>query len=282
MTHQIAAVSAGVVQGIPCLDLCYQEDSTAETDMNFVMNGNGEFIELQGTGEGRAFTRGELNALLLLGEKGIRELMSMQRNALGSRASLIAPRRKLVLASNNAHKLRELKEIIGDKYDILSMRDAGADIEIEETGSTFAENAIIKAEAVCRTTGLLTIADDSGLVVDALEGKPGVHSARFSGIHGDDASNNTLLMLRMTAVPDNERSARYVCCIALASPYAKTMTAEASCEGMITRSPRGQGGFGYDPYFQYENGLTFAEMSGDDKNRISHRGLALQKIRELL
>ena len=159
--HQIAAISAGVVEGTPCLDLCYTEDSSADTDMNFVMNEQGEFIELQGTGEGCAFSRDQLNTLLDLGESGCRALMQAQREALGDAAALIAPKQKLILASNNAHKILELSAMLGGKYDVLSMRDAGFTDEIIEDGETFEENARIKAEAVMRATGYLTLADDS-------------------------------------------------------------------------------------------------------------------------
>ena len=177
IVHQIAAISAGVVNGTPCLDLCYTEDSTADTDMNFVMNELGEFIELQGTGEGAAFSRDKLNTLIDLGESGCRQLMECQREALGERAQVIGQKQKLVLASNNAHKLEELSAMLGDRYDVLSMRDAGFTDEIIENGSTFEENARIKAETVMQATGYLTLADDSGLSVDALGGAPGVYSA---------------------------------------------------------------------------------------------------------
>ncbi len=277
IVHQIAAVSAGIVEGAPSLDLCYIEDSTAQTDMNFVMDESGAFIELQGTGEGRAFTRSELNILVALGEKGIRELHAAQRDALGERAVLICPRRKLVIASNNAHKVAEIKAMAGDKLDVLSMREAGLDMDIDENGDTFAANAIIKAEAVCRATGYAALADDSGLMVDALCGAPGVHSARYAGVHGDDAANNALLIENIKDV-SAPRTGRFVSAIALAQPFGKTVTVEGACEGVITFAPRGQGGFGYDPYFEYENGQTFAEMSAELKNQISHRAHAMTAI----
>ena len=172
--HQVAAVSAGVVGDVPCLDLCYQEDSQAQVDMNFVMNELGEMIEIQGTGEGRAFSRAELDQLLALGEKGIRELMAAQREALGGRAAHLCAKPVLLAATGNAHKLKELQHIFADHFAVLPMSAAGYTEDIEETGSTFAENAVIKAEAVCSATGLPAIADDSGLTVPALNGEPGV------------------------------------------------------------------------------------------------------------
>ena len=280
--HQIAAISAGVVEGTPCLDLCYTEDSSADTDMNFVMNEQGEFIELQGTGEGCAFSREKLNTLIDLGEQGCRQLMDCQREALGDRAALIAPKQKLVLASNNAHKIEELTAMLGEKYDVLSMREAGFTDEIVEDGETFEENARIKAETVMRATGYLTLADDSGLSVDALGGAPGVHSARYAGEQHSDADNNALLIENLKNVPWEQRTARFVSCIAIASPFKPTQIVRGECPGTITFERRGSGTFGYDPYFEYENGRTFAEMTHEEKNSVSHRARAMQKALELL
>ena len=280
--HQIAAISAGVVEGTPCLDLCYIEDSSADTDMNFVMNECGEFIELQGTGEGRAFSRKELNTLLELGESGCQQLMAAQREALGEAANLIAQKQTLVLASNNAHKIDELRAMLDSKYHVISMREAGFTDEIDENGATFEENAIIKAEAVCKATGYLALADDSGLAVDYLNGEPGVHSARFAGDQHCDADNNALLMEKMQGVPREERTAQFVSCVAIASPFKPTQVVRGECPGIITTEPHGDNGFGYDPYFEYENGLTFAEMNGEAKNAISHRARAMEKALKLL
>ena len=241
--HQVAAISCGVVEDTPCLDLCYQEDSHAQVDMNFVMNDEGNFIEMQGTGEGRAFTPEELQTLMAYGRKGVEALMQAQRDALGERA---------------AH-------IYGN---------------IEENATTFAGNAAIKAEAVCKATGLPTIADDSGLTVEALDGEPGVYSARYAGVHGDDEANNNLLLRRMKGKP--QRSCAFVSAIALARPGKETIIAEGTCPGQLLDAPRGHGGFGYDPLFLYENGETFAEMSQETKNQVSHRARACAKMRELM
>lgn len=278
VVHQIAAVSAGLVADTPCLDLCYAEDSAAQTDMNFVMNEAGAFIELQGTGEGRAFSRDELNELIALGEKGVRTLHALQREALEKRAAVIAPRRTLVIASNNAHKIREISDMLDDSLRVISMREAGFDGEIDESGETFEENARIKAQAVARATGYCALGDDSGLSVDALSGAPGVRSARFAGAHGDDAANNALLMEKLRDVPAQDRTAQFVCAMALALPNGETHAVQGSCPGVITFAPRGEGGFGYDPYFEYVSGQTFAEMDEAEKNRVSHRSLALQAI----
>lgn len=283
IVHQIAAISAGVVEGTPCLDLCYTEDSTAGTDMNFIMTEKGEFAEVQGTGEGCAFSRAEMNTLLDLGTAGCASLMECQREALGERAQHICAKQKLILASNNAHKIAELKHMIGDKYDVLSMREAGFEEEIDENGATFEENAAIKAETVMHATGYLALADDSGLSVDALNGDPGVHSARYAGDQHDDADNNALLMVNMDKVPDDQRGAHFVSCIAIASPFCPTKVVRGECPGVILRAPRGNDGFGYDPYFLYEPmGKTFAEMSADEKNAISHRANAMALAVKLL
>ena len=279
--HQIAAVSCGIVENIPCLDLCYQEDSHAQVDMNFVMNELGEMIELQGTGEGRAFSREELNRLLALGEKGIRELMDAQRDALGDRARHLCARPVLLAATGNAHKLRELQEIFADYYTVLPMGAAGFSEDIQETGKTFAENAVIKAEAVCAATGLPALADDSGLMVDALGGEPGVYSARYAGIHGDDEANNDLLLRNMDG--QENRAASFVSALALKRPGEAPLVAEGKCPGVLLRERRGTGGFGYDPLFLYEPlGKTFAELNGEEKNSVSHRARACEAMKALL
>ena len=276
IVHQIAAVSAGIVEDVPCLDLCYLEDSAAQTDMNFVMDETGAFVELQGTGEGRAFSRAELNAILALGEKGIQELHELQRKALGQRAEVIAPKRTLVIASNNAHKIQEITEMVGDRLRVISMGEAGFTGDIDENGETFEDNATIKARAVAKATGFCALGDDSGLSVDALDGAPGVHSARYCGHHGDDKANNDLLIANMADVPAEDRTAEFVCAMALSLPNGEVKTVRGACPGVITFTPRGNGGFGCDPYFEYLSGETFAEMAQEEKNRISHRANAMQ------
>ena len=281
VVHQVAAVSAGVVDDVPCLDLCYEEDSRAQVDMNFVMNEKGEFIELQGTGEGRAFTKEELDTLTAYGRKGIEELMAAQREALGERQAAIAPKPLLLAATGNPHKLKELRKMFGDFYTVASMEDAGFFGPIDENASTFAGNAAIKAEAVCEATGLPALADDSGLEVDALDGEPGVLSARYAGEHGNDEANNDLLLSRMAG--KDSRSASFRCALALKIPGRDTLIAEGRCPGTILYERRGTGGFGYDPLFLYEPmGKTYAEMNDEEKNRISHRARAAEKMREIM
>ena len=281
IVHQVAAVSAGIVENEPCLDLCYQEDSSAQVDMNFVMNEQREFIELQGTGEGRAFSHDELNALMGYGMKGISELMQLQREALGERARHIAPKPLLLAATGNEHKLRELQEMFRDYYTLAPMTAAGFCGPIDENASTFAGNAVIKAEAVCQATGLPAIGDDSGLSVDALDGEPGVLSARYAGEHGNDEANNDLLLSRMEGKED--RSAHFECALALKLPGREPVVAEGSCPGVILHKRQGTGGFGYDPLFLYEPmNKTYAEMNAQEKNEVSHRARAAEKMRELM
>lgn len=276
---QVAAVSAGLVNDTPLLDLCYVEDSNAQTDMNLVLNHRGEFIELQGTGEGRAFTQRELDTLLAYGRAGIRGLMRTQRQALADFGAHLLPAQRLVVATGNAHKLEELRAILGG-WELVSMQSVGFTDDIAETGTTFEQNAVLKAEAVMKATGLPVLADDSGLAVDALDGAPGVCSARYAGEHGDSAANNRLLLQNMEGVTN--RSCRFVCAVALALPGEETRTVRGECEGTLLTAPRGESGFGYDPLFLYHNDKTFAEMSGATKNKVSHRARAMEQMRAVL
>ena len=177
---------------------------------------------------------------------------------------------KLIVASNNKNKLREFAAIMGERYEIVSMRDAGIDADIEENGTTFEENALIKAEYVAKVAGCAAIADDSGLEVDALGGAPGVYSARYCGRHGDDEANNDLLLKNLKNVPA-PRTGRYVAAIALVRPGKEAIVRRGTCDGEILFERRGAGGFGYDPLFVCETGETFAEVSAETKNAISHR-----------
>ena len=189
---------------------------------------------------------------------------------------------KLIIASNNAHKLTEMKAILAPYFDdVQSMREAGIEHETVEDGQTFLENAVKKARELAELSGCCAIADDSGLCVDALDGAPGVYSARFSGVHGDDKANNRLLLEKLTGV--TARGAHYTCAIALAWPDGKLLTVEDYLYGEIAHDEKGSNGFGYDPLFLLpELGLRTAELSAEEKNRISHRGKALRKLVEKL
>ena len=277
---QVAAISAGIVDDRPMLDLCYVEDSSAQTDMNLVMNQKGEFIELQGTGEGRAFTNLELNSILDMGRAGVRSLMRAQRDALKGQGEWLLPAKRIVVATGNAHKLKELSDIFGGMVELVPMKAAGFTGDIVEDGDTFEANSAIKAEAVARFTGLPALADDSGLSVDALGGAPGVYSARYAGEHGDDQANNNLLLKNMENQTD--RTCRFVCAMALALPGEETRVVRGECVGELLYERAGEGGFGYDPLFKYRTGKTFAEMTEKEKNAVSHRAVASEKMREVI
>ena len=193
---------------------------------------------------------------------------------------------ELVLASRNRKKIAEMSALLSgtvkEEIRILSLDDVGYTGDIEENGATFEENALIKAREASRFSGLTSVADDSGLMVDALNGAPGVYSARFSGEHGNDAANNEKLLSLLENVPDEQRTARFVTVIACVLPhYDKPLIAHGSVEGRILRAPRGNSGFGYDPLFYYEPyGKTFAELSAEEKNAVSHRGRAIRIFAE--
>ena len=185
---------------------------------------------------------------------------------------------KLIIASNNAHKLIEIKAILGDVFrEILSMREAGITHETVEDGETFLENAEKKAREMAEISGCYALADDSGLCVDALDGGPGIYSARFAGEHGNDEANNDLLLQKLENVTD--RGAHYTCAMALACPDGRMITAEGYLYGEIGYERRGHNGFGYDPLFILpERGCTTAELSPEEKNAISHRANALHAL----
>ena len=189
---------------------------------------------------------------------------------------------KMIAATNNSHKLEEIKAILKDKgIEVISLADAGLDIEIEENGDSFMENALIKAREVFRLTGEAAIADDSGLEVDALKGQPGVKSARYSGESGadKDKKNNEKLKEAMKGVPDNERGARFCSAIAAVFPQGKEITAEGYVYGKIGYEEKGEHGFGYDPLFIVDGyGRTMAELDSEEKNKISHRANALKEF----
>lgn len=189
---------------------------------------------------------------------------------------------KLIIASNNAHKLTEMKAILSPFFDdVQSMREAGIEHETVEDGTTFMENAVKKARELAEISGQAAIADDSGICVDALDGAPGIFSARFSGVHGDDKANNRLLLEKLEGVEN--RAAHYTCAIALCWPDGKMLTAEDYLFGEIAHDEKGTGGFGYDPLFLLpERGLRTAELGPGEKNAISHRGKALRKLVKLL
>ena len=192
--------------------------------------------------------------------------------------------KKLVLATNNVHKAAEIKALLEDlEVEVLTLQDYPGLRMPEEDRPDFAGNAAKKAEAVAAYSGLPAMADDSGLEVEALQGRPGVRSARYAGENSSDRDNNTLLLEELAGIPPQRRGARFRCAVAVAVPGKQTAIVEGSCAGRIAEKLAGENGFGYDPLFIYEpEGLTFAQMSREAKNRVSHRGKALVKARKLL
>ena len=189
---------------------------------------------------------------------------------------------RFVLATHNPGKLRERGEILKDfGIEVVSPKDLGITVDVEETGSTFAENAMLKAKAICKAADLPAIADDSGLCVDALNGAPGVYSARYGGEGLDDRGRYMLLLSSLRGAPT--RAAHFACAVACAFPNGDTLTAEGRCDGSIAYAPLGEGGFGYDPVFLLPGtGKTFGQLTQEEKSAVSHRGRALREFSEKL
>ena len=196
---------------------------------------------------------------------------------------------RLIFATGNKGKMNEIREIMSDSVPVLSMAEAGVGTDVEEDGNSFMENSFIKARAVARTCkekgieDAIVLADDSGLVVDALNGEPGIYSARYLGEDTPYSIKNAKIIERLNGVSDEDRTARFVCAIACVMPDGREYSAEATYEGAIGYEERGEHGFGYDPIFYLPNrGVYSAELDPDEKNRISHRGKALRMMKEIL
>ena len=190
--------------------------------------------------------------------------------------------KSIILASNNKDKVKEVKEILKG-YDIISMKEAGIDVDIEENGTTFEENALIKARAIMKLTGQITMADDSGLEIDYLNKAPGVYSARFMGHDTSYDIKNKALIQKLEGVKGSDRSGRFVCAIAVCFPDGREIVKRGTMEGLIAEEIKGDNGFGYDPIvYLPEYGKTSGELAPEEKNKISHRGKALALIKEEL
>lgn len=192
--------------------------------------------------------------------------------------------KEAIIATHNPGKVKEFKEILEPKgYDVKSLAEIGFTEEIEETGHTFEENAILKAEAVTRAVNKMVIADDSGLSIDNLGGRPGVYSARYAGEQKDDQANIDKVLSELKGIEKEQRTARFRCALAVSIPGEETKTVEGHVEGYIAEEPRGEYGFGYDPIFIVKDkDKTMAELTSDEKNKISHRADALKKLSKLL
>ena len=263
LISNVAAISVGKIDSNLMVDLKYSEDSAAEVDMNVIMNKKGEFIEVQGTGEESTFTRAELNQLLDLAENSIKRLIKLQDEIINQENL------KIFLATANKHKINEISDIFSGIENIEIP-------EVIEDGKTFEDNSKKKAVEIAKFLNMITIADDSGLCVDALNGEPGVYSARYSGT-GDDLKNNEKLIENLKGVKN--RKAKFVSVITLAKPNGETYSFRGEIEGTIIDIPKGNTGFGYDPYFYVEEyQKTLAELP-ELKNKISHRAKALEKLK---
>ncbi|MDO9557549.1 MAG: RdgB/HAM1 family non-canonical purine NTP pyrophosphatase [Coriobacteriia bacterium] len=192
----------------------------------------------------------------------------------------------VIVATSNKGKLAEIRSTVDlPGFEFTTAADLGFEpLEVEETGTTFLENARLKARAYAERFGMSALADDSGLQVDALDGEPGVYSSRYAGVDGDDAANNRKLLEALAAVAEPDRTARFRSVVVLVHPEGTETVAEGACEGVIARTPRGEGGFGYDPLFRplAAGGRTMAELTLEEKNKISHRGAALLALRKAL
>ena len=285
ITNFVSAISVGIVEKEHLLDLCYEEDSNAQVDMNVIMTDKGEFVEVQGTGEERPFSREDLNKLLELGEKGNKELIKAQREALGEIADEILGVEygdEVVIATNNAHKLEEIGDILSDlDYKIYSLKDVNLDgIEIVEDGKTFKENALIKAKYVADDLHKIVLADDSGIEIDAFGKLPGIYSARFLG---KDTPYPIINQAIIDAIEGKERTCRFVCALALCIPDQEPILIQETFEGEIHDHIAGVNGFGYDPIFYFPPcQKTSAEMTLEEKNKYSHRAKALKKLYTIL
>ena len=271
----VAAISVGKIDSELIVDLKYSEDSAAEVDMNVIMNKKGEFIEVQGTGEESTFTRTELNGLLDLAEASIKRIIDLQDKVI-EQENL-----KIFLATGNKHKIEEISDIFSDieNVEILSIKDGVEIPEVIEDGTTFEKNSKEKAVEIAKFLNMITIADDSGLCVDALNGEPGVYSARYSGT-GDDLKNNEKLIENLKGVEN--RKAKFVSVITLAKPNGETFSFEGEILGEIIDNPRGNTGFGYDPHFYVEEYQKTLAQLPELKNKISHRAKALEKLKKKL
>ena len=190
---------------------------------------------------------------------------------------------KIIIATHNKHKLQEMSRILSPMgYEVVTDLDLGIELsDVEENGETFLDNARIKAEAGCKESGLPCIADDSGLCVDALNGAPGVFSARYSGVHGDDDGNNRKLLAELSGIPTEKRTAHFACAICVSFPDGSEVTATGKCEGYIGYEKKGTNGFGYDPLFMVGD-RSLAQMTAEEKDAISHRGNALKELQKIL
>lgn len=275
--EHVAAISCAIHNGQEIVDVDYAEDSNAQADMNFVLSESGKIVEIQGTAEGQPFSEEEFNRLFALAKGGIRQLIAKQKEALNLQPKPVI--KELVIASHNPGKIAEFTQLLAPfGVKVYSAKDLNLD-DVEETGTTFAENAQLKAVAMAKQSGKYALADDSGLCVDALDGAPGVYSARYAPNRDFDKAIDKLLA-ELAAKNTNNRRAHFECVLALASPEGgECRLFNGRVCGEIALARSGSNGFGFDPVFRPEgDSRSFAEYSAEEKAAVSHRGRALQQF----
>lgn len=283
--EHLAAISVGILgEGQCVVDLDYEEDAAAAVDMNLVMTEGGNFVEIQGTGEAATFTGEELNTLLFYGKTAIEELIAYQNAALltDQTSPVETDENEIIIATRNPGKAKEFQALFGEKgYQVKTLLDYPELPDVEETGQTFEENARLKAETIAELLKRPVLADDSGLMVAALNGMPGIYSARFAGEPTRDAANNAKLLHELTGIPAEKRQATFHCTLVFAAPSKASLVVEGQWQGQIGTIPRGDNGFGYDVLFYLpELGKTAAELPSEMKNKISHRAQAVAKLKD--
>lgn len=283
--EHLAAISVGILPSGECVsDLDYEEDFSAQVDMNLVITESGNFVEIQGTGEEATFSGEELNTMLFYGKASVEELISYQKEALldVEEDAAVNNDRTILIATRNKGKAKEFEAIFSEKgFGVKTLLDYPNLPDVQETGKTFEANARLKAETIAQLLQQPVLADDSGLMVEALNGMPGVYSARFAGEPTNDAANNAKLLHELTGIPDEQRTAAFHCTLVFAAPNKESLVVEAEWPGRIARIPQGEEGFGYDPLFIPEGQeKTAAELTQEQKNRVSHRGQAVEKLKQ--
>lgn len=280
LTQTIAGMTCGFLDnGEVAVDLDHYEEAKVKTKMQLVMTEEGDFVEVKAAGIKAPFLSNELNGLIFRGKNAIEELIKKEKEALLTESFEKEPQ-VLVVATKNQGKAREFEKMFAPLgFQIKTLLDYPEIGDIPETGQTFEENARLKAEGISGILQQVVLADDSGLKVDALEGLPGIYSARFAGPHKSDASNNAKLLAELAEVPQGKRQGQFYCALAVAAPQKETLTVHGVWEGEIATIPKGEDGFGYDPLFYLPDlGKTAAELTAEEKNRLSHRGKALQNL----
>ncbi len=281
----LAASVVGILNNGECVvDLTAQEEKQALAEMFLVKTESGGFVEMHILGDSVTFAEQQLNECMVYGQRAIDDVIAEQKErlSLDYEATVQLKPKTIIIATRNKGKAREFATMFqAAGYAIKTLDDFPDIPDVKETGTTFEENARLKAETIATLLKCPVLADDSGLKVDALDGRPGVYSARFAGEQKSDAANNAKLLYELTNVPDEQRTAQFHCTLVFAAPNKDSLVVEAQWPGRVGRIPRGENGFGYDPLFVVgDTEKTAAELSESEKNAISHRGQAMQKLKD--